>query len=113
MASPIEEYLSARSDFIAARNDLRKIRDVVATVASALQACPERFVFKNSSIEMPMGISMSPGTVSVDARRWPTAEQIQDQLRKCHETRNRMLSYWNRIPAEHQSAMQPPPEMRY
>jgi hypothetical protein len=113
MVSPIEEYLSARSDFIAVRGDLHKIRDLLATVACALQSRPERFAFKNSPIGLPMGVVMTRDSVSVDARQWPTAEQIQEQLRKCHEARKKMLDSWNRIPSEHQSAMLPPPEMRY
>lgn len=113
MTSPIEEYLSARSDFIEVRRELHRIRDVVATVASALHSRPERFAFNGLLIEMPKGAVLSRGSVQIDASQWPTAEQIQDQLRKCHEARRRMLDCWNRIPSEHQCALQPPPEMRY
>lgn len=112
MASSVETYLSARTEFITIQNELHKIRDTVATVASSLQSRPGHFMFSNLPLGMPAEVGMSRDSVSVDAKQWPTAEQIQNKLRQWHEARDKMLSLWRGLPTEHQAAMQPPPGMR-
>lgn len=109
MSKTIDNYVAARREFEETGQALKKITDIVATVASNLQSDPSHFVFSNIDFGIPLERAMASTTRSVSADDWPTAKDIQLALNQLHEAEVKMRTAWANVPNEDRSALKPPP----
>ena len=109
MSNYIQAYLDARKAYEAAKREVYRKRDIVASVASALQTFPAAFMFSNLPSSMPLEVANHRNARTADAKEWPTAEQIQSSLALWHDTRGKMNQAWSRIPIEDRIGLEAPP----
>jgi len=58
---------------------------------------------------MPPEVTMGR-PVSTDARKWPTADQIQQALADWHDAMANVRAKWGAAPEQDRASLKPPPE---
>lgn len=108
MASPVEDYILARSEFVAAHQHVHQIAKMLLEVGAILSSRPSIFSFSNFG-SWPMEATMTRDSVSVDGNQWPTKEAIYEALIKLHKATDKVKGAWARVPEDQRESLQPPP----
>lgn len=103
---PVSTYQEALHNFTVATHRAEACVNTITDVADKLQDWKSVCV-SNTSIGFPGRVASSG--ISIDARDWPTAEQLAQALSSWHTTRNAAHNAWQMIPADRRLGLQPPP----
>ena len=107
----VEAYIAKRGEFENVRNRLKAVAGTMASVASALQSQPTKFIFSNQPIGLPPEATMGRDCVSITADSWPSVEQIMRLLEEYHRTREGLLVAWGSLARSEQDSMKSPDDL--
>ncbi|WP_449225127.1 hypothetical protein [Azospirillum argentinense] len=107
MTDNIRAYLDAQAAYSAVSKELRDLAETLEQVGKTLKDCPERFIFSNVSIGLPVEVSLSRSSRSVDGNGWKTAAEIQQLLAHWHNARRSVQAAWEAIPPQDRQHLKP------
>ena len=102
------KYIEAMARYNSAAEKLKGVVSTVRKVSNLLYSQPIRFLFSNLAQGVGM-MALSPTATTVDAKTWPSAEEIQSALAASCEAHKELLSIWRSLSREEQEPMRPPP----
>ncbi|HQS97327.1 MAG: hypothetical protein B7X90_11165 [Novosphingobium sp. 17-62-19] len=110
-AMSAEGYLTARTKFSNTLAELKQMVDVIGSVGSVLRDSPDRFIFANQPIGLPMEATMTSDARSTDAGAWPSVEKIMMLLKRYHDEKVAMQNAWDALPQATKDAMKSPNDL--
>ena len=106
-----ESYLTAPTTFSNTLAELKQMVEVIGSVGSALRDSPDRFIFANQSIGLPVEATMTRDARSTDAGAWPSVEKFMMLLKRYHDEKAAMLDAWGALPQATKDAMKSPNDL--
>ena len=101
------KYVEAMAQYNKSSETLRGMISVVKQVGSLLSSQPIMFSFSN----LPQGVgrlALSRAATTVDAKGWPSAENLQSALDAVLDAHNVLRNAWQSLSPEERDSMKPP-----
>jgi len=108
-ADPIRKYSNAISELDKANSKVLAIGRIIKDVADAINTKPYKFIVSNINVGFPAEVSLARGIPTLDARIWPTAQQIAEAISNLHQKRREVEHLWNSLSAHDQNIVNAPP----
>lgn len=110
MSAQIEAYQKAITELEAAANKVQRLVSTIRDGSSKLGDW-KRLCVSNAppGVGFPPELALSPHTPSIDARAWPTGEQIAQAVSGWHQARGAVRQAYEAIPASQREVVTPPP----
>lgn len=105
---PIRKYSDAIAELNSAYSKVRKLGEIIADVAHALNAKPYELMVENVKPEVAFG----GGIPSLNADNWPSAQDIARALAILHKARYEVDNLWHSLSKSDKQIVSPPPEKR-
>jgi len=102
---PITEYQTATENFERARNKAEQMVRAITDAANTLRNW-QAVTVSNVNISFPAGLVAAR---SINAKEWPTAEQLAQVLSSYHSTLHEAGNAYRRVPENQRKVVQPPP----
>ena len=106
MPTPLEECAEKRATYNKVANEIQTIILALGEIHSALQREWSKTVIIPSGGAYPIELA---GGRTIQANKWPTAQQCDAALRQYHTTHFEWGQAWTRLPADQQGQF---PELR-
>jgi len=113
MPDPRDDYNAALKRVDAAKEELKRIREIVDEVSSGLRSSPPTLTIQNCGETPTWGVDV-PGQRTpqyVDGTKWPDGKALASALREYHESLRAAKVAHGVIPAEQRRGVVDPPKM--
>src|SRR5258708_39170490 len=108
MGAEIQTYQNAAAACASAVREVERIVGIVERGRQALAHWRSTMI-TNSAGEFPPRIAMGKGpTLRIDAKQWPTGQNIADALRAYHRCRDQLRAAYEAIPVGDRATVTPP-----
>jgi len=107
----IRKYLDAKNELDKAFSEVEALKSVITGVANGLNK-PFEFMVSNVHVKdvgFPPEVAMTPGIPTLNADKWPSAEDIAKTLSELHKKYHQVMNLWHSLPRPDQSNLTPPP----
>ena len=110
MSEPIAAYQGALKDLARRRERLTQVAELIYDVGRKLRDHYERVVVADARVAgEPPGPGAPRDRVTIEARDWPDARRLADDLRAYQEAATEVRAAYARIPAEVREVIHEPP----
>ena len=108
--SKIDEYISARAEFVGIDERRADLGRFIASVGAAIERQPDEFMFSNTSVGLPAEVVMRRSPHHYNGDDWRSAENIMTFIKEWHDARSRVQNAWGALNADQRAALQAPPK---
>ena len=108
MTDPLREYSEAIDKLNKAHEKVQAIKGIIGEVHTGLNL-PYQFMVSNVRVIFPQEVAMGQ-LPTLNANKWPSAEQVAEALTNLHVMRKQVDHIWNSLPAADKKIVYPPPE---
>jgi hypothetical protein len=108
--SPVATYQSALKELAAAEHRAEAVVRVITDAADKLRNW-RRVMIANGSGGFPPAIGLRIDSPSIDARGWPSADQLEQALVSWHIAHEAAVTAWNALAPGERTGLRPPPEL--
>ena len=105
---PIRKYSEATREFNEAYSKLRDFGMLIADVARYLNNKPYDIGISSTGVGLPPEITMVETEYHLDAKHWPTAEQIAKAVANLWEKRKNLEHIWSSLSPTDRELVNPP-----
>jgi len=102
---PVHSYLEARNQFDLANRNAETLISLIRQVGNVNW---RELMVANCDGGFPAEIAMRQGTPTIDARAWPTGQQIADVLIAWHNANLAVRNMWEHVPKDLRGGLRPP-----
>ena len=106
--NPVREYLDALESFEKATEKVTRLIEQVTDAASKLRDW--RHIIITGVSNFPGELVLDARTPMIDARGWPSIEEISRAILEWHQLRHGLENMWQRVPQADRRHLQSPPK---
>ena len=104
---PIRTYLDARTALEQATGRTERFVDVIISAGDNLRDWRRVMISNASGVGFPLELANAP---SINAKKWPTAQELAEILAAWHKARHACDNAWMNVPVKDRLGLQGPPK---
>ena len=108
---PIRKYSDAIGELNKAREQVRKLGEIVNTMLVGLRQ-PYEFMISDVSIGFPTEVTMSRDAIRLSGKAWPQIQQVAEVLVNLHNKRRAVEQIWHSLSDTDKGIVSPLPEKK-
>ncbi|TES84161.1 MAG: hypothetical protein E3J92_02085 [Dehalococcoidia bacterium] len=106
---PIQKYAGAIDELSQARERVEQMRAFISGVSQCLLK-PYEFMVSNVSVGFPPEVGAVSGIPTLDANKWPNAQQIAEEIANLHQKYQQVQNAYNALSAAEKNIVDAPPK---
>ncbi|MBA7685662.1 hypothetical protein ES703_94087 [subsurface metagenome] len=105
---PMHKYSAAVDELSRARTKVGQMQEFIGSVSAALLK-PYEFMVSNVNVGFPPEVSLVGGIPTLDAQKWPSAQQIAEAIANLHQKYQQVQNTYHALsPADKNIVAAPP-----
>jgi len=108
---PIHKYSETVQEYNEARSRVVEYGQIIIDVARCLNNRPYDLNVYNTQVFLPPEMTTVERPCTLDAQKWPSAEDIARALADLYHKRENVKSVWNALSLTDKSIVQPHPDL--